>query len=372
MSELHTPIKVGAFDLSHRVVLAPLTRMRSEMPGNVPGEAMVEYYAQRATAGGLLITEATFIDRRGNGGYGSPGIENDEQVAGWRKVVDAVHAKEAKIVLQLWHVGRVTHESLLPTGSRPIAPSVVDANVRVLLEHGPGAASTPRAIELDEIPILVRRYVDAAKRAKAAGFDGVEIHAANGYLLDQFLQDGSNKRTDAYGGPIANRARFLFEVVDAVVEIWGADRVGVRVGPNNSFNDMQDSDPTALFSYVAEGLGRAGIAYLHVIEPRVVGNTEIGELPPVAAGMLKSIFGGPIIAAGGFDGPGAKALVGEDGADLIAFGRHFIANPDLPMRLRGGFPLNPYDRSTFYYGGASGYADYPFYADEMATAGNRD
>jgi N-ethylmaleimide reductase len=367
MSKLFTPVQVGAFNLNHRVVLAPLTRMRSDMPDNVPGAAMAEYYAQRATPGGLLIAEATFIARQGNGGYASPGIETDAQAAGWRRVVDAVHAKGAKFLLQLWHVGRASHSSLQPNGGQPVAPSALDAGIGALLEGGYGAATLPRALETDEIPGIVAQYRRAAERAKAAGFDGVEIHGANGYLIDQFLQDGSNHRSDQYGGSIENRARFLFEVLDAVTAVWGADRVGVRVGPSNSFNAMHDSNPAALFSHVARELGRRGIAYLHVIEPRVKGNTEVGDdQTPSAAATLKPIFGGPVIAAGGFDGAGAEAIVAAGGADLVAFGRHFIANPDLPVRLRDGLPLNAYDRNTFYYGGAAGYADYPFH--EAATA----
>jgi N-ethylmaleimide reductase len=364
MSKLFEPIRIGAFDLNHRVVLAPLTRMRAEMPGNIPGAAMVDYYEQRASKGGLLIAEATYVARQGNGGYASPGIETDEQAAGWRKVVEAVHAKGATILLQLWHVGRVSHQSLQPDGGQPIAPSAIAVDgLGTLLEGGYGGATPPRAITLAEIPGIVGQYRAAAARAKAAGFDGVEIHGANGYLIDQFLQDGSNHRTDAYGGSIANRARFLFEVVDAVTEVWGADRVGVRVGPSNAFNAMKDSDPTALFSHVAEGLKERKIAYLHVIEPRIKGNAEIaggpGALPPLAAAGLKPIFGGPIIAAGGFDGEQAVAITEVGGADLVAFGRHFIANPDLPQRLQAGLPLNAYDRDTFYYGGDKGYADYP-------------
>ena len=359
MTKLFTPIRVGAFDLRHRLVLAPLTRMRSEMPGNVPGALMAAYYAQRATPGGLMISEATFIARQGNGGYASPGIETGAQVAGWRKVVDAVHAKQATILLQLWHVGRASHASLQPEGERPIAPSVSDAIVRALMEHGPAESTPARAIETGEIPGIVSQYAQAAERAKAAGFDGVEIHAANGYLIDQFLQDGVNRRTDDYGGPIANRARFLLDVVTAVTAVWGANRVGVRVGPSNSFNGMHDSDPQALFSYVATSLKAWGIAYLHVIEPRIAGNTETGEQVPLAAGAMKRAFTGAVIAAGGFDADGAQDILERGEADLVAFGRQFIANPDLPDRIRMALPLNAYDRSTFYYGGPRGYTDYP-------------
>ncbi len=368
MATLFTPVRAGAFNLQHRVVLAPLTRMRSDMPGNVPGAAMREYYQQRATPGGLLIAEATFVSRQGNGGYGSPGIEDDAQVAGWRSVVDAVHSKGARFVLQLWHVGRASHTELQPGDGQPVAPSEMASGAGALLKGGPGPASPARAILADEIPGIVTQYRRAGERAKQAGFDGVEVHAANGYLLDQFLQDGSNRRTDAYGGSIANRMRLLLEVVDALSGVWGADRVGVRIGPSNSFNDMHDSDPQALFGFVARALGERGIAYIHVIEPRVTGNAETGDQTPVAAGMIRRIFGGPVIAAGGFDGPGAEVIVAAGDADLVAFGRHFIANPDLPERLRQHQTLNAYDRTTFYYGGTAGYLDYPRYDLAQAAA----
>jgi N-ethylmaleimide reductase len=359
MSKLFSPIKIGTIDLSHRVVLAPLTRMRADLPGNVPNDLMKTYYEQRASQGGLLITEATFVSQTGNGGYASPGISTDAQVAGWRKVVDAIHAKGAKIVLQLWHVGRQSHVDLQPNGQAPIAPSAIQAEVRALLASGPTTGSMPRAIELSEIPGLVDEFRKGAERAKKAGFDGVEVHSANGYLLDQFLQDNSNLRTDAYGGSVENRARLLLEVVEAVTSVWGGDRVGVRVGPSNKFGGMGDSTPNETFPYVARALARFGLAYLHVIEPLVTGNVSDDNLAPVAAGMLRPLFEGPVIAAGGFDAAGADAILTKGDADLVAFGRHFLANPDLPERLRRDLPLNPYDRTTFYYGGTKGYADYP-------------
>ncbi len=368
MRKLFTPVRLGALELSHRVVLAPLTRMRADMPGNVPGAAMMDYYGQRATPGGLLIAEATFVSRQGNGGYGSPGIEDDAQVEGWRPVVAAVHAKAARFLLQLWHVGRASHSELQPDGGQPVAPTAGDSGAGALLQGGYGHSSPARAILTEEIPEIVAQYRRAGERAMQAGFDGVEVHAANGYLIDQFLQDGSNKRTDSYGGSIENRARLLLEVVDVLTGIWGVDRVGVRIGPSNSFNDMHDSDPQALFTFVARALGQRGIAYVHVIEPRVKGNTEIGDQTAVAAAMVKQAFGGTVIAAGGFDGPGAEAIVEAGGADLVAFGRHFIANPDLPERLRQHHPLNAYDRNTFYYGGLAGYLDYPRYTALQAVA----
>ena len=357
MDKLFTPVRVGALDLQHRVVLAPLTRMRAEMPGNVPGAAMRDYYRQRATPGGLLIAEATFVARQGNGGYASPGIEDAAQVAGWRPVVEAVHQEGARFLLQLWHVGRASHTELLPGGAQPIAPSAGESGAGSLLRGGYAPATPSRAILADEIPGIVAQYRRAGERAQEAGFDGVEVHAANGYLIDQFLQDGSNRRTDDYGGSISNRMRFLLEVVDALTGVWGAERVGVRIGPSNSFNDMHDTDPHALFTAVAAALAQRHIAYLHVIEPRVTGNNEVGDQTPLAAAAMKRAFGGPVIAAGGFDGPGAEAIVAGGGADLVAFGRHFIANPDLPERLRHHHPLNAYDRETFYYGGMAGYLD---------------
>jgi N-ethylmaleimide reductase len=361
MSSLFSRIRIGALDLSHRVVLAPMTRMRSDMPGNVPGDLMTEYYGQRASQGGLMIAEATFISPTGNGGYASPGIFTDAQVAGWRKVVDAVHVKGARILLQLWHVGRQSHVDLQPNGQAPIAPSAIQAEVRALLPNGPVLGSMPRAIELSEIPDLVDEYRRAAERAKEAGFDGVELHAANGYLIDQFLQDNSNRRPDAYGGSVKNRTRFLLEVVEAATSVWGGDRVGVRIGPSNKFGGMGDSAPDVTFPYVVRALAHFGLAYLHVIEPRVTGNVSDDDKPPVAAGSLRPLFGGPVIAAGGFNAAGAKAILAEGDADLVAFGRHFLANPDLPERLRHNLALNPYDRTTFYYGGTKGYADYPGY-----------
>lgn len=368
MSKLFSPIKIGAISLSHRVVLAPLTRMRADLPGNVPNDLMTKYYGQRASQGGLMITEATFVSQSGNGGYASPGISTDAQVAGWRKVVDAVHAKGAKILLQLWHVGRQSHVDLQPNGQAPVAPSAIQAEVRALLASGPTTGSMPRAIDLSEIPGLVDEFRKGAERAKKAAFDGVEVHSANGYLLDQFLQDNSNLRTDVYGGPVENRARFLLEVVEAVTSVWGSDRVGVRIGPSNKFGGMGDSTPTVTFPYVARALARFGLAYLHVIEPRVTGNVSDDNMPPVAAGMLRPLFGGPVVAAGGFDAAGADAVLTKGDADLVAFGRHFLANPDLPERLYRNLPLNPYDRTTFYYGGTKGYADYPAYREAVVLA----
>lgn len=359
MSTLFTPVKLGPYELSHRVVMAPLTRMRSE-PGDIPGDLMVEYYTQRASLGGLIIAEATPVSVRGNGYAGAPGIYADQQIAGWRRVTDAVHAKGGRIFLQLWHVGRQSHTDLQPNGDAPVAPSAIRTEGHAYSRNGEVEFSVPRALELHEIPLIVEEFRTGAARALLAGFDGVEIHGANGYLPDQFLQDGSNKRTDIYGGPIENRARFLLEVTQAAISVWGADRVGVRIAPSGTYGSMSDSNPPATFGYVAEMLDRLGIAYLHVIEPRIKGTEEIAHgRPPIAAQHLRPKFGRTLIAAGGFDKGSAEAILDADDADLVAFGRYFISNPDLPERIKVGLPLAPYDRSTFYGGDTRGYTDYP-------------
>jgi N-ethylmaleimide reductase len=358
---LFSPLQAGAFSLAHRIVLPPLTRMRTT-DGFVPNELMVEYYSQRATAGGLLITEGTVISETGHGYYGAPGIYTNEQVEGWKKVVDAVHAKGGIIVSQLFHVGRESHRSLQPNNAPPIGPSEVEHNDSVFTQKGWVPADANRALETGEVKSLVDDYYKAAQRAKHAGFDGVELHGANGYLVDQFLQDGTNKRTDRYGGSMQNRVRFMMEVVTAMVSVWGAERVGVRLGPSGTFNSMSDSDPFALFGYAAERLNEFGMAYLHLIEPRIKGNIEIMEgLEPVASMHLRKIFKGVLVAAGGFDFAKATDIIVKGDADMVAFGRHFIANPDLVFRLQNNLPLNPYDRDTFYGGTAKGYTDYPFY-----------
>ncbi len=360
MSTLFTPTLVGQLSLDHRVVMAPLTRMRSS-PGDLPNDLMVEYYTQRASAGGLLITEATPISRQGYGYAGAPGIYSDTQIPGWRRIVDAVHARGGRIVMQLWHVGRQSHPDIQPNGDAPVAPSAIAAEGYGYSRNGPVPFSMPRALERHEIPLIIEEFRQGAVRARAAGFDGVEIHGANGYLPDQFLQDGTNKRTDDYGGGIENRARFLMEVTEAATDVWGADRVGVRITPSGKYGSMSDSNPRATFGYVADRFDKMGIAYLHVVEPRIKGTELIADAEPVAAKHLRPIFRGPIIAAGGFNGVSAEAILQAGDADLVAFGRDFIANPDLPRRLRLGLPLNAYDRDTFYGGDARGYTDYPFH-----------
>ncbi|GBQ48860.1 NADH:flavin oxidoreductase [Acidomonas methanolica] len=355
---LFTPFRAGALVLDHRVVMAPLTRMRSET-GDRAGVLMREYYTQRTSQGGLIISEATPVAREGYGYAGAPGIYDDAQIDGWRTVTDAVHAGGGKIVMQLWHVGRQSHHDLQPGGGAPVAPSAIQAEGHAYTPNGPAPFSMPRALELQEIPGVIEQFRQGAARAKEAGFDGVEIHGANGYLPDQFLQDGTNHRTDDYGGPIENRARFLLEVTQAATDIWGADRVGVRLSPSGTYGSMSDSDPQETFGYVAEKLDEMDIAYLHVVEPRIKGTELVAESDAVAARTLRRVFRGTLIAAGGFDGVSAEAIIRAGEADAVAFGRAFISNPDLPERLRRDLPLNPYDRSTFYGGGAHGYTDYP-------------
>lgn len=361
---LFTPVRLGALPLAHRVVMAPLTRMRSTLPGNVPNAMMATYYGQRASPGGLIITEATDVSAQAAGYPGAPGVHSPEQVAGWRRVTGAIHRGGGLVVQQLWHTGRISHSSMQPGGGVPVAPSAVkpagghfDAHFQPVAEF-----ETPRSLETQEVAGIVVDFRQAAENAKTAGFDGVEVHGANGYLLEQFLQDGTNQRTDAYGGPIENRVRLLLEVVDAAAAVWGADRVGVRISPWGTFNDMRDSDPLALFTHVIDELNRRGLAYLHLIEPRSSEASSTGQLnhdAPDAGAHFRRHFHGPVLAAGGFDQESAVRAVEAGIADAVAFGRQFIANPDLPARLRFGAPLNPYDRTTFYGGTEIGYIDYP-------------
>jgi N-ethylmaleimide reductase len=369
MSKLFTSVKVGPYELAHRIVLAPLTRMRAE-DGARPGRLMADYYAQRTTAGALLIGEATIAAVEGNGYLGAPGLYDDSQIAGWREVTDAVHAKGGKIFLQLYHAGRQSNAELQPEGRRPVGPSEV-LHGGVAYTNAGWIPNTPnRALEIDEIAGIVESFRTAAERGVKAGFDGVELHAANGYLFDQFLQDGSNRRTDAYGGSFENRARLLMEATRAVISVWGSDKVAVRLGPSGSWGDMSDRDPVGLFSYVAAELAKLDLAYLHLIEPRIAGNVEdeSRDPDPVAAQTIRQHYAGTIIAAGGFKRDSAEAILVDGDADLVAFGRDFIANPDLPERLRRNLPLNAYDRPTFFGGTEVGYTDYPFYEDEAVSA----
>jgi len=366
-AKLFEPVKLGSIQLDHRVVMAPLTRLRSETPGDIPGDLMLEYYTQRASKGGLILSEATAISVTARGYLGAPGIYSDAQVAGWRRITDAVHARGGKIIIQLWHVGRTSHVDMTD-GATPVGPSEsVGYEGKAFTKNGWVAVTPNRALRVEEIPALLEDYRRAALNAKAAGFDGVELHAGNGCLLDQFLQNGSNRRTDEYGGSPENRARLLFQVLESVLTIWNSSQVGIRISPSTQFNGMSDSNPALIFDYVAENSNKYSLAYLHIIEPRINGSIEIGEgLPPVAAVELGKHFRGQILAAGGFDGESAEAILKEGHADLVVFGRHFIANPDLPIRLQQNLPLNPYDRDTFYGGDAHGYTDYPFYKQTAA------
>jgi N-ethylmaleimide reductase len=360
-----SPLRVGDLQLSHRVVLAPLTRLRSTQPGDVPNALNATYYQQRASEGGLLISEATQISLLGKGYPAAPGIHSGEQIEGWKLTTSAVHAKGGYIFLQLWHVGRMSHSSLHPEAGLPVAPSAIapqDGSKAMTADFQQVPFETPRALGLEEIPSVVAEYRRAAENAELAGFDGVEIHSANGYLLDQFLEDKSNRRTDEYGGSIQNRARLLLEVVDAVTQVWGKDRVGVRLSPYGTFLDMADSDPIALFGYVLQQLSNRGIAYVHLVEPRV-GNAgadaPINGNAPRTSETFRKAFKGVLISAGGYSAEAAEQTVAKHLADAIAFGRLFIANPDLPKRLEQKSPLNAYDRSTFYGGTEKGYTDYP-------------
>ena len=370
---LFSPLQVGPYQLNHRLALAPLTRMRAEKPGLSPRPLNAEYYAQRATPGGLLIAEASPVMATGFGSPGVPGIYTEQQVAGWRKVVDAVHAKGGVIFLQLWHVGRVSHSSFQPGGVRPVAPSAVAIPPDLRTATADGKATeyeTPRALETSEIPGVVDAYRQAAKNALLAGFDGVEIHGANGYLIEQFLQSHTNLRTDQYGGSIENRSRFLMEVTKAVVEVWGADRVGMRLSPYGIANGSGEPDPMPLYTHVVQSLNPLGLAYLHFIEPRSSGSgrAEVNwQNEPSAMVLFRPLVKGVLITAGGFTGETANAAIVDGLADAIAFGRIFISNPDLPRRLQRGFPLTPYDRKTFYGGDVAGYTDYPAH-DELAQA----
>ena len=362
MPHLFEKISFGSIQLSNRLVMAPLTRMRSSQPGNIPNALMATYYAQRATAG-LIVSEATQVSQQGQGYPGTPGIHSSEQTEGWKLVTSAVHNAGGKIVAQLWHVGRISHRSHQPGNALPVAPSAIKPEGGTFSADWQQVAfETPRALETSEIAGIVEDYRKAAQNAKDAGFDGVEVHGANGYLLDQFLQDGSNQRVDQYGGSIENRARFLLEVVDAVSSVWGIDKIGVRLSPYGTFNDMKDSDPVALFTYVLAQLSQRSIAYVHLIEPRssgAGGGDGVVENVPDTAVLFRKAFKGMLLSAGGYNPDNAKEVVEAGLADAVAFGRFYISNPDLPRKIKEGIPLTKYDRSTFYGGGEKGYTDYP-------------
>jgi N-ethylmaleimide reductase len=354
-ADLFSAVSLGSINLSNRVVMAPLTRNRAG-EGGVPQAINVSYYEQRATAG-LIVTEATPISSMAHGYPALPGIYTESQIAGWKKVTDAVHAKGGKIVIQLWHVGRISHPSLLPNNALPVAPSAVKPAGQAFTYQGLQDYVEPRALAIDELPKIVQDYVHATKCATTAGFDGVEIHAANGYLLDQFLRDGSNQRTDAYGGSVENRARLLLEVTEAVVGVIGADKVGVRLSPVNPFNDMKDSHPEAIFNYVAMALNPFNLAYLHVVEGGIHGG---GEAEPFDFSAYRKLFKGKYMANLSYDKARGNAAIASGHADCIAYGVPFIANPDLVARFKVDAPLNEANSDTFYGGSAEGYIDYPF------------
>lgn len=347
MTTLFDPIQVGALELPNRIIMAPLTRCRAEA-GRVPGELMVEYYRQRAGAG-LIISEATSVMPMGVGYPDTPGIWSAEQIAGWRRVTDAVHAAGGQIVLQLWHVGRISDPIYL-NGELPVAPSAIQPAGHVSLIRPEKPYVTPRALTTEEIPAIIAAYRQGALNAREAGFDGVEIHGANGYLLEQFLLDGSNRRTDAYGGSLENRARLLLEVTDAAIDVWGADRVGVHLSPRADAHDMAVSDRAGTYGYVAQQLGQRKIAFICARE-----HAAEDSLGP----RLKQLFGGVYIANEQFDRTLANQWIETGKADAVAFGKAWIANPDLAARLRQNAPLNEPDASTFYGSGAAGYTDYP-------------
>ncbi|WP_341895462.1 alkene reductase [Ferrovibrio terrae] len=354
MTGLFDSYRLGKITLPNRIVMAPLTRNRAGA-GNVPTALMAEYYAQRAAAG-LIVAEATQVVPEGQGYQDTPGIHSAEQIAGWKRVTDAVHAKGGRIVLQLWHVGRVSHVDLQPGGQAPVAPSAIRAKTKTFVGGTFTDVSEPRALRLDELPAIIEGYRKGAANAIAAGFDGVEIHGANGYLLDQFLRDGINQRTDAYGGSIENRARLLLEVTQAIVQEIGAERTGIRISPVTPANDAADSNPQPLFNYVVEQLDRLGLVYIHVIEGSTGGPRD--NLP-FDYGALRSRYRGAWISNNGYDRALADNTLANGRADLIAFGRPFISNPDLVERLRRDAPLAELNRATLYGGGAEGYTDYP-------------
>lgn len=354
---LLSPYKLGNLELPNRMVMAPLTRNRAGK-GDVPEPLNATYYAQRASAG-LIISEASQVSPQGLGYPSTPGIHSPEQVAGWKLVTDAVHQEGGRIFLQLWHVGRISHPDLQPDRALPVAPSAIAPKGEAATYEGMKPFVTPRALETSEISGIVEQYRQGAQNALFAGFDGVEVHGANGYLLDQFLRDGSNQRTDEYGGSIENRARLLLEVTEAVAGVWGADRVGVRLSPSGTFNDMHDSNPIATFGYAAKALNRFGLAYLHIVEVTEADLRHGGTEVPTS--YLRDQFTGTLMVNAGYNRDSGNAVLAKGEADLVSFGTLFLANPDLPRRFALNAPVNQPDPTTFYGGGEKGYTDYPFW-----------
>ncbi len=356
---LFTPVQLGRYELPNRIVMAPLTRNRAG-DGNVPQPLNALYYQQRASAG-LIISEASQVCPQGQGYPATPGIHSTEQVEGWKTVTQAVHERGGRIFLQLWHVGRISHPSFQPEGALPVAPSAIQPKGDAMTYEGMQPFVTPRALELDEIPGIIDQYRQGAKNALEAGFDGVEVHGANGYLLDQFLRDGTNHRTDAYGGSLENRARLLLEVTQAVVEVWGSDRVGVRLSPSSTFNDMADSDPQTTFSYAIQALNAFNLAYLHLIEPSEADLRYGGT--PIPTREFRPLYNGTLMVNWDYDQAMGHQAIASGDADLVSYGKLFIANPDLPRRFKENAPLNEPNPGTFYGGGAEGYTDYPSLED---------
>ena len=360
---LFSPFKLGNLTLNNRCVMAPLTRNRANASSE-PVNMNVTYYEQRATAG-LIIAEATQICPEGQGYIATPGIYSESQVEAWKKITDSVHKKNGKICLQLWHVGRISHSELLPSNMAPQAPSAIRAKAKTFISKGLVDVSEPKALEIDEIQSLTKKYAEATLKAKKAGFDMIEVHAANGYLIDQFLRDKTNHRTDQYGGSVENRARFLLEVIDEILKVYPANLIGCRISPASTFNDIDDSDPQTLYSYVVSELGKRKLAYLHVIEGETGGRRNAN--PKVNFAELKKLFkshgGMNIMTNNGYNKSMAESAIENDEADLVAFGVPFLANPDLVKRLENNYPLNTPDQKTFYGGTEKGYIDYPFYSE---------
>lgn len=354
-SILFSPFRLGDIELKNRIVMAPLTRNRATHGSNAPNDLNAEYYRQRASAG-LIISEASQISQQGQGYIWTPGIYSQAQVEGWKKVTDAVHEAGSRIFIQLWHVGRISHVSLQPNGAAPVAPSAIRAKGQTFVEGGFTDVSAPHALTVEEIKAVVRDYVAAAENAKAAGFDGIEIHGANGYLIEQFLKDKTNHRTDEYGGSVENRLRFPLEVVDAILGVWPRERVGIRLSPVTPANDISDSDPAKVYFPLVEQLSARGLAFIHVIEGATAGPRDYAPFDYIG---LRKTFSGAYIANNGYTRALAVEALSAHRADLIAFGIPFIANPDFVERLRRDAPLNPPDQATFYGGGAHGYTDYP-------------
>lgn len=358
VAPLFTPFQMRHFELKHRMVYPPLTRLRADVATNVPQPIMAEYYGQRATDGGLIISEGTYVNNVACGYPGAPGVWTEEQVEAWKPITKAVHDKGGLIFCQLWHCGRASHPDLIG-GRTPVSASAIAIQDNAYTPNGPAPYPVPQPLDKEGIKQTVKDFAAAARNAIAAGFDGVEIHGANGYLIDQFTKSSTNTRTDEYGGSIENRCRFALEVVDAVVAEVGAERTGLRLAPFTQFLQAVDEYPYSTFTYLVEQLNKYKLAYIHMVEARAQGNTD-DENAPGDLTPFRKVWHGPFIAAGGFKAESGAAAVESGHADLIAYGRWWIANPDLPKRFAVGAPLTPYDRNTFYAGGEKGYTDYPF------------